>query len=181
MSYFIGLDLGQAQDYTALVVLARDGDRYNLVHAERSRGRSYPAVVFYVVNLLSRSPLAGASTLAVDATGVGAPVIDLLRRSPLQARLVPISIHGGANVKQDAAGVSVPKRDLANVLHRLLGAGRLRISRALPAAHDLAAELANFRRTVSPTAHESFAAAGSNSHDDLTLALMLAAWTAERP
>jgi len=178
--FFVGLDLGKSEDYTALVVLERDGDGYQLRHAERFRGRPYPDVVSGVVHLLSRPPLACASTLAVDATGVGTAVVDLFRRAPLLAQLVPISIHGGNTVTEDAAGVSVPKRDLSLVLHRLLGAGRLRIARSLPLARVLAEELANFVITVSPTGHESFAARRAGDHDDLVLAVALAVWTGER-
>ncbi len=175
--FLVGLDLGQANDYTALVVLERDGDAYQLRHAERFRGRAYPDVVDHVVAVLARAPLAGASTLAVDATGVGVAVVDLIRRSPLRARLVPISIHGGSVVTEDASGISVPKRDLAHVLHLLLGTGRLRIARGLPHARTLAEELLDFVVTVSPTGHESFAA--RRDHDDLVLAVALAAWTGE--
>ena len=178
--FLVGLDLGQAQDFTALVVLERDGDGYQLRHAERFRGRAYPDVVSHVVTLLGRPPLAGASTLAVDGTGVGVAVVDLFRRAPLLARLVPISIHGGSVVTEDASGISVPKRDLALVLHLLLGTGRLRIARGLPHARTLAEELINFVVTVSPTGHESFAARRAGDHDDLVLAVALAAWTGER-
>lgn len=179
--YFVGLDLGQAQDFTALVVLSREDDGYQLVHAERSRGRPYPNVVRDVVHLLSREPLAGASALAVDATGVGAPVVDLFRKAPLKARLVAVSIHGGDKVAEDASGYRVPKRDLAAVVSVLLQTGRLRIASALALAPVLVAELRNFRVTVNPaTAHESFAAWREADHDDLVLAVALAAWTGEK-
>ena len=33
--YFIGLDCGQAQDYSAVSMLRQDGNRFDVVHLER--------------------------------------------------------------------------------------------------------------------------------------------------
>src|SRR6516165_8274098 len=105
--YFIGLDLGQAQDYSALTVIERverypagvvpDPEttpriaHYAVRHLKRwPLGTSYPEIVRDVVALCERPPLPG-SLLAVDATGVGRAVVNLLRRPDLKARLVPIT------------------------------------------------------------------------------------------
>jgi hypothetical protein len=59
----------------------RTANRYTLRHLERfDLGTRYDAIVERVTTLFSRPPLAGG-TLAVDATGVGRPVVDLFVRT----------------------------------------------------------------------------------------------------
>jgi hypothetical protein len=62
----------------------------------------------------------------------------------------------------------------------LLEQRRLRIAKGLPDAPVLVRELLNFRVTITPSAHETFGAWRENEHDDLVLAVALAAWLAER-
>ena len=51
-----------------------------LRHVERvPLGTPYPEVVERVRELVTHDELAGRCALAVDATGVGAPVVDMLR------------------------------------------------------------------------------------------------------
>src|SRR5262249_20435989 len=107
--YYVGLDLGQAQDYSALSVIERTeradllGGRLPAHYAGRhlkgwKHGTSYPAIVKETVALLARPPMPG-SQLIVDATGVGRAVVDLLRVAKLRASLVPVVITGGAAVR----------------------------------------------------------------------------------
>jgi hypothetical protein len=189
-SFIAGLDLGQSQDFTALAILERldgalqNGKRqpaaYHLRHLERPRlGTPYPAIVARVKVLLDTPPLRGNATLVVDATGVGAPVIDLLRQAGL--RPVAVTITGGDTVSQDANGFRVPKRDLVSALLVLFQSGRLKIAEGIPDAATLVQELLAFRVKIDPqTAHDSYAAWREGAHDDLVLAAALAAWYGER-
>ncbi len=80
--YFVGLDLGQAGDLTALAVLerrirldpqapGRAVGHYVGRHLERfPLGTPYTAVCARLAHLFAEPPLAG-SILAVDPTGVG--------------------------------------------------------------------------------------------------------------
>jgi hypothetical protein len=113
-SYLLGLDLGQAQDYTALVIVERQGDRndarYDVRHIERyPLGTPYPVIVEKVSRMYGHPSLDdGRVSLVVDATGCGRPVVDLLKMcSPLA-----VSIHGGDKVHRDGRNYRVPKRDL---------------------------------------------------------------------
>src|SRR5262245_20282296 len=77
----VGIDLGQSSDYTAICVARRpDGGRiWEVPHLERlPLGTSYVDAARHVVELVSRPELSDAY-IAVDRTGVGAPVCDLLR------------------------------------------------------------------------------------------------------
>lgn len=181
--FFIGLDLGQASDYTALVILERiDGEpaAYHLRHIERPRlGTPYPEIVARVKALTATAPLAGHYVLVVDATGVGAAVVDLLRAASL--RLVAAVITAGDRASLSAGTWHVPKRDLVAAVLALLQTGRLKIADGLSLAPVLAKELLNFRVKIDPTtAHDSYAAWREGDHDDLVLSAALAAWYAER-
>jgi hypothetical protein len=192
VDYFTGLDLGQAQDYTALAVLERtvvtdstvQGRQvwhYAVRHLERfPLGTAYTAVCTRVASLFAGPPLAD-STLVVDQTGVGRPVIDLLRRSKLRARLRPVTITAGHKASPaDGGGWLVPKKELVSTLQVLLQARRLKVSPALAEAATLVRELVNFQVKVTAAAHETFGAWREGVHDDLVLAVAIAAWEAER-
>lgn len=180
--FFIGLDLGQANDYTALSVLEKlagaGGPHYQCRHLERVRNVPYPDVVKTVGNMMRSPALAGGAALVVDQTGVGAPVVDLFKL----ARLNPVSvlIHGGDSETGEGNSWRVPKRHLVGTMQVLFQSGRLKISSKLPLAATLQAELQNFKVKIDPkTAHDSYSAWREQDHDDLVLSVALAAWFAE--
>jgi len=186
MKYFFGLDLGQSQDYTACAILERIPGtggaqaRYHGVHLERlALGTPYPAVVAHVAGLLATPELRGRTALVVDATGVGRPVVDMLR----QAKLAPVAvtITGGDTTSHDGSGHRVPKRDLVSVVQVLLQSERLKFAEALPAVPALVQELLAFRVKITAAAHDTYGAWREGAHDDLVLATAVAAWYGERP
>src|SRR5215216_1835433 len=201
MSVFIvGLDLAQASDYTALAVLEQtwpeiDGiptTRYDVRHLERMPlGTSYPDVVKQVSQRVrALTAMDASATLVVDQTGVGRPVVDLLRDAALPCHLVPIMITGGQTVTQTEEQIGwvkeisfhVPKRDLVGVLAVLFQSGRVRIAQNLSEAQILIRELLNFRVKISLTGRDSYGAGEEwrdGAHDDLVLATALAAWYGE--
>ena len=144
MGFFIGLDLGQARDFTALAVLEKviplapeprayrthelwqDGQpiapprtpllpEYRGRHLERyPLGTPYPTIIAGVKDRMATPALRGA-TLIVDATGVGRPVVDLFRAARLTP--VPVTITGGDTVTRTRDGYwHVPKRDLVGAV-----------------------------------------------------------------
>ena len=193
--YFVGLDLGQAQDFTALAVLTRPRltgressverkPPYAVPHLQRfPLGTPYPAIVSAVVDLL-RTPQLRGSMLVVDQTGVGRPVVDMLRdgmRGRVTGHLVPVTITGGHDVTRgERAEYRVPKKELVGVLQVLLQTRRLRIAQSLPEAAILVRELETFRVKIPEAANETFGAWREGQHDDLVLAAALAAWEGER-
>jgi hypothetical protein len=193
--YFVGLDLGQTQDFTALAVLTRPvvtakerpQDRqppYAVPHLQRfPLGTPYPAIVTAVVDLL-RTPTLRGSVLVVDQTGVGRPVVDMLTGA-LDGRVtcyfVPITITGGHEVTQTERGdLRVPKKELVASLQVLLQTRRLKVAQALPEAATLVRELETFRVKITEAANETFGAWREGQHDDLVLAVALAAWIGEK-
>src|SRR5437868_4626163 len=96
--YFLGCDLGQSQDFTALAALERtqaEGTRpgtwtYTVRGLKRFElGSRYPSIVRDVVELVSTKPLAGC-VLGIDQTGVGAAVVDMFREAKPKAKLRPV-------------------------------------------------------------------------------------------
>jgi len=178
--FILGLDLGQVKDYTALGVLERDGSskqdrKYQLRRLERlPLGTTYPAVVTHVKELMEKEPLRGHVLLVVDATGVGLPVLDLLDQEGL--RPIGITITGGTEATYVGRGYHVPKRDLVTNLQVLAQSGRLKVAENLPLAHIFVNELLKFKVEINKRGHDSYEAWREGVHDDLVLAVALAAW-----
>jgi hypothetical protein len=94
VSYFVGLDLGQSYDYTAICVIediSKGGEHseatLNVRHLQRFRDVLYPDVADRVEALLDREPLRHHSTLIIDATGVGPAVTDIFSKRGVPSRL----------------------------------------------------------------------------------------------
>ena len=182
MPFLVGLDLGQAADYSALVLVESQGTvapTYAVRYLQRwPLQTAYPVIVADVAALLADPALRGQSTLVADQTGCGRPVIDML----VQATLAPIavSIHGGDKVSVDRGNYRVPKRDLVACIAVLLQQQRLRFAQ-MPMTDTLVQELLTFKVKIDPaTAHDSYAAWREQDHDDLVLALALSCWWGER-
>ena len=203
---YVGLDLGQASDYSALAIAERDRHppyrdqcsvggiptlppapepvSYALSWLQRFPLKTpYPAIVGAVATLVrrlaARTPVPHLR-LVVDATGVGRPVVDLLRRERLPGTLADVTITGGDAVAQEGSSYRVPKRDLVATVQVLLQGERLKIAQALPDAATLTRELLNFQVKIDlTTAHDSYGAWREGTNDDLVLATALATWYGE--
>jgi hypothetical protein len=94
MRYTVGIDLGQAFDYTAFAILEeRKLRQYDLRHVERHRNVPYTVIVDRTRELVAQ--LRGNVSLAVDATGVGRPVVDMLEEARIGATLYALTLTGG--------------------------------------------------------------------------------------
>jgi hypothetical protein len=203
---FIGLDLGQAKDFSALAVIERTSTatttgipnvvadcrntkdtigNLHCIHLYRWKLRTpYTAIVAEVaemINGLDAGRTQNKPVLAIDATGVGAPVVDLFKRERINAKLVPIQIIGGANVSEENGMTRVPKRDLVSVVQVGLQNRRLKIAEELELAETLSRELQNFQVKITDSANDVYGAWREGTHDDLVLAVALAVWKATQP
>jgi hypothetical protein len=169
---------------------------YDIVHTERvPLGTPYPQVETILRDILRRPELAvgrfaGAQgdsagehrqppRLIVDATGVGAAVLDHLRAAGFEP--VGILIHGGDAVTRAPWVFRVPKRDLVGIVSVRLQNRSLRFANAGPFTTILQRELLNFRVKIDPvTSHDSYAAWREGEHDDLVLATAIALWWGDR-
>jgi hypothetical protein len=203
MPFYVGLDLGQSADYTALAVVqdvteknqAGGTEKYlHLRHLERYPLRTlYPDIADAVAALVRDKRLSPeefdpsrrryarhAPQLVVDNTGVGPAVTDLLKKKGL--RFQAITITGGD--KDHAVGggkYRVPKRDLVSALEVPFHTGKLKVAEGLELWDVLREEILNFRRKIDlRTAHDFYEHWRETDHDDLVLATALACWWIER-
>jgi hypothetical protein len=192
--FFLGVDLGQRQDPTALAAVERliqrgpqvDAATYEPVAQVIYRvrglrrlklGTPYTEIVSEVAQLARMVAAQGPTTLVVDATGVGAPVVDLLRGEiDSTIPLVPVIFTAGDAARVENGVHRVPKKDLVHGLILLFEDNRLRLVDDHPEARALVNELSNMRVKITGEAHTSYEAWRQNQHDDMVFALALACW-----
>lgn len=216
--YFIGADLGQAQDYTAIAIIERleageagsaseagtgapvmrrgrpvSHNLYHVGHLERfPLGMSYTDQADRIRRLVNHPALAeerrNKSTyridtirpsLAVDYTGVGRGVVDILRDYGLA--FDPVTITGGGEQHKEKGSFRVPKDDLLTGLEVSIKEGWLEIAASLDHAATLREEAMNVKRDQNiATGHVAYRPWRESVHDDLLLATSLACWSAGR-
>jgi len=181
MSWTVGLDIGQSSDPTALGALEEVDTSpvsYHLRHVERFElGTPYPEVASRVAELMQQGPLGGGD-LVIDATGVGRPIVEMIKEKGL--RPYSIWITGGDSISRDGREYRVPKRELASTVQALLQSGRLRFAEELPSRQVLVDELQKFRAKIDvSTGEASFEHWREQDTDDIVLALACALWHAE--
>jgi hypothetical protein len=190
--FIMGVDLGQAQDYTAICILERKDATvlkprphveraYELRYLQRPPlGTKYTTIVAQVIGLLDRAPLHRRTTpLVVDRTGVGRGVVDMFTAAGVRPRAITIT-GGDAVVKDNPYDLRVPKRELAATLVACYQTQRLKTSAGLELAATLTNELLNFRVKINiATSNDSYEAWRESVHDDLVLSVAMAVWYGE--
>jgi hypothetical protein len=188
----VGVDIGQSADPTAIVVLnsylpepTHIDDKPQRQHLIRSIEKvplnmSYERIVDRIATVAEYAAEWGHPTIVLDGTGVGRPVVDMLRgrtRLPLRA----VTFTGAAHeTRSDAYSFMVPKRDLVSSLEVVLQGRRLHAtSLGMTSGEDLRAELQSFEVNISASGHDTYDAA-SGRHDDIVSALYLGLWWQER-
>jgi hypothetical protein len=202
--FFVGVDLGQARDYSAIVIVElveivteapppkrrrnflhyvptpqapTIEKRYHVTHVERPRlGTSYPAIVRRVAHLLEE--IGEPAELIIDGTGVGRAVLDIFEAANIYPLAITITA-GDTVVENGSRGCRVPKRDLVSTIEVLLQEGKLKIAQNMSDRAVLVDELLNFRAGISASGRDTYAAAGS-AHDDFVMSLGLCCWRARQ-
>ena len=189
--FFVGLDLGQKQDFSAVAVVEREQHRLAFMspafqsmrvrHLERmALGTPYAHVVKRVSEIMQHPALVQQSRLVVDATGVGAPVVEMLRAARPPCRVTAVTITSGEQAHGRGEEWHVPKKDLMAGLQVLLEDGQLKIHRKLRESATLVRELTDIRLSPRAGGRVGMGADGYGQHDDLALAVALACWRARR-
>ncbi len=203
MGVSVGVDLGQKMDPTALVVMEAQRRGWEWRYAPddaagvlgKARRWRTGGEVHYVARMVQRLPLGTtypevARRLAemdcrlramghypifwVDATGVGKPVVDLLRARGVSLRAVYLT--GSDQVTEGPDGeVRLGKALLVSRLQVLLQSEQIHLP-VTPEAAVLVQELMNYEIRVNESANAQFGAFKVGSHDDLATALGLACW-----
>lgn len=183
-----GLDLGKKHDYAALACLDDlradlptptapwdDMRRCTCVATKRwPLDTSYMTIIEDVKGIVARDGWRDP-VLVTDASGVGQPVIDAMRKERLACRVVPVTIVGGNSQRVDAEGYWwVAKSILVSGAKVALQRGELRVAAKEKA---LLEELSNYTVKVTGGGNEVYNAP-EGEHDDLVMALCLAIWYA---
>lgn len=142
-------------------------------------GTPYTTLVDLVSAKFSKPPLQG-STLTIDWTGVGQPVLDMFIRARPRCAIRPVKITGGSGFTAVGSGFHVAKKELVGILQVLLSCRKLQIAKALPHSATLVHEMENFKVKISTAGNESYESWRESDHDDLVLAVAMAAWVAEK-
>ncbi len=167
----MGVDLGQAQDPTAIAVAEMREPEIHVRHLERvPLGTPYPQVIERITALVGKLP---GAALIVDATGLGRPVIDRMREIGLEP--VPVTITGGRYTSFDGDMWRVPKRALLRPLVAASETGRLKVAKGLREAEAFQRELQAFQRRITARGYSAF----GGEHDDLVIAAALICWRVE--
>jgi len=189
----IGVDLGQARDYTAIVVSEsyrptaigpRDWPelRHRLRWIERLRlGLDYHLQAQRIAELAEAAQVQTRDTpsLVVDATGVGRPIVDLLRRvTGLPVR--PVIFTAGEDETFSDDGIHrVPKHYLEHAFDLVWQQKRWEAVTDCPNVPILEEEMKAMMRWRTKRGHDTFGAR-SGQHDDVVMATWLAIWWGER-
>ena len=184
-TFFVGVDLGQRESHTAIVVLERFDQkpsferilagsdflrRYVVRQAERvPLGTPYPDVVTRLDRIATLLGQLGLCIVVVDGTGIGVPVVELMKQRTLGGgcRILPIVITSG----QSPTPSSVPRSALIGKLQVMAQLGELEIAHSCRDGPKLQEELAHLTLDR--------ATSSSSQSDDLALALALACWRAK--
>lgn len=169
--HLVGIDIGRRRDYAAAVHMISwdQGATWRVVRAEQiPHSADYGDLAAYAAALAD-----DAATVVVDATGVGAPVVERARE--LTTRPIwGVTIHGGqVDRRRRGHDLYLSKAGLIARARRLLSEGRIAISQRH--GGDLLlyqlAQMAPVRRRGRRPALEA-----RTGHDDVALAWLVATW-----
>lgn len=187
----IAADLGQANDYSAVVVIkdealpiVDDGAvivgprKRTVVYADRFRGVSYVAVVDHLIRLTNAPPFGGKSELAIDGTSIGRVVSDMLWDQNIDHKAVQMT--GGQDWTRKGRYVNAGKTFMIENLAVLFAAGEIRFAHDLPLRAEIEQDLASFTTQTTAAGNQiitqSRSAAG---HGDLGIALIVGAFATQ--
>lgn len=197
--YTLGVDIGQARDFTAIAALKRVPcftgetkdtyspgslnqvrtfryeDRFHLGLLERMPLHTpYAAIGIRVQEILHRAN--GTASAVIDQTGVGRPVVEEMSHLPI----VPVTITSGQGTNHDYDGWKVGKKVLVSNTQVLIQNCRLVVAEKLLLVEEFVREMLAFKVKLSSAGNQSFESWREGIHDDLVLAVCLAAWWASR-
>jgi hypothetical protein len=191
-TYWLAADLGQANDYSAVVAIKDealpiidDGKvivgprRRSIVYADRFRGVSYVDVVDHLIRLRNAPPFAGKTELSIDGTSIGRVVSDMLWDQGVDHKAVQMT--GGQEWRKASARyVNAGKTFMVENLAVLFASGDIKFAHDLPLRQEIEEDLASF--TVQTTAAQNQIITQSRNatgHGDLGIALIVGAFASQ--
>jgi len=185
---FLGLDVGKRRDAAAWVgvVPKRLGKSslpvWSVVVCEQAPiGTPYAVLASRTRDLAAAFAGGGWPVLAaVDATGIGAAVVEDLRFSTVcKAEVLAVTAHGGSETTGEWPDLGVSKRRLFSALDDAIRGRRLAVTPTLPAAGILKDQIRTYVEKTTPggksgLGQATYEAERERDHDDTVSAAQLA-------
>ena len=189
--YWLSADLGQANDFTAIVGIRDkqlpivDGGRIvlgprerTIVYADRFRGVSYVDVVDHLIRLRNAKPFAGKTDLCVDASSLGRVVSDQL--TDQNCPHLAIQMVAGQNWVRKGKYVNAAKSLIIESLSVMFASGDLTFAKDLPLRKEIEEDLASFQLTTTAAGNQIITQSRSASgHGDLGVSLAICAFASQ--
>ncbi|MEP3296472.1 MAG: hypothetical protein ABJO27_08335 [Pseudoruegeria sp.] len=189
--YFVGADLGQANDFSSAVVIKdqqlpiHDGTRVKLgprqrtvVFADKFRGVSYVDVVDYLIRLRNAPPFGGKSQLVIDGTSIGRVVSDMMHEQSVDHTAVQMT--GGQEWRRAGRYVNASKTLMIENLAVLFASGDLKFAHDLPSRAEIEEDLASFTTQTTAAGNQIITQSrNSSGHGDTGIALIVAAFASQ--
>lgn len=117
----------------------------------------------------------------LDATGLGAPICELVERELPLADVKRVYLTGGINTIEGSEynEYHVPKGQLISGLVAAFDSKSIYMTRRSKAIDQIVSELAEFENHITDLGRDAFDDRGKGHHSDLVIALALAVWAAD--
>lgn len=190
---FFGLDVGRVVDHSALSAFVRyvfpvDNrmntlvTKYYCVHLHRYELKTpYEVIEQDAEKWWNWADIAGfRKYFVMDMTGVGAPVLEGIRRR--RVRIVGVNLTSGMQeTNPEPDQYNVPKASLTTTLLRTAQMGRFKGYESMKYWPELIGEMRPFGYKMNPdTANISYESLDEKVHDDLVISVALPIWYGER-
>ncbi|QPM89118.1 hypothetical protein [Pseudooceanicola algae] len=189
--YQIAADLGQANDYSAVVVIKDEAlptvassrvvigpRRRTVVYADRFRGVSYVDVVDHLIRLRNAPPFGGKSELAIDGTSIGRVVSDMLWEQGVDHKAIQMT--GGQDWSRKGRYVNAGKTFMIENLAVLFAAGELTFAHNLPLRQEIEEDLSSFTTQTTAAGNQIITQSrNASGHGDTGIALIVAAFASQ--
>ena len=184
--YWVGADLGQANDYSAICVIkdqalpVSDGNgiivgqrERTVVYADRFKGVSYVDVVDYLIKLRNASPFGGKSELVIDGTSIGRVVSDMLWEQGVDHNAIQMT--GGQDWSRRGRYVNASKTLMIENLAVMFAAGELNFAHDLLLRKEIEEDLASFATQTTAAGNQIITQSrNASGHGDLGISLIVA-------
>ncbi|ABV93658.1 hypothetical protein Dshi_1916 [Dinoroseobacter shibae DFL 12 = DSM 16493] len=186
--YWLAADLGQANDYSAVVVLKDEalpiidngkcivGPRERtVVYADRFRGVSYVDVVDHLIRLKNAPPFAGKTALCIDGTSIGRVVSDMLWEQNVNHHAIQMT--GGQDWSRKGRYVNAGKTLMIETTAVLFASGDIKFAQDLPLRQEIEDDLGSFTTATTAAGNQVITQSRSSAgHGDLGIALIVGAF-----
>jgi phage FluMu gp28-like protein len=191
--YFCGVDLGRKRDPSTLAIIEvqyiNGGRTYVVSYLKRfTLSMLYTDIATKLVKtneslkrIASDKGKEAIISYVLDATGLGAPICELVEKALPLADVKRVYITGGINTTEGSEynEYRVPKGQLISGLMAAFDSKSIYMTNRSKEIDQIVTELAEFEIHISDSGRDTFDDRGKGHHSDLVVALALAVWAAD--